>query len=139
MLTGCAKNEDKPDNLLAKNKMARVLADQLVIEAYAAQRSPTLGISSKELLDSILYPQLFETHGIDSTIFRQSLEYYENDPKRLKALFEKVTAVLDKKNAVAIKDSVPLEKTFIYKEPGRIDRLQELIKQRREEKEASDE
>jgi len=103
LLAGCSSETGKPKGHLREDKMAQVLSDQLLGEAFAIQKSADMGISPIVMLDSIIYPAIYLKYDLDSTTYKASLAYYEKDPERLKALFIAVEKLLAKKDKDAIK------------------------------------
>lgn len=105
---GCKQNSEKPSDLLPQDRMAKIIADQLIAEAFASQESLDLGISPVLLLDSLLYPELFRRHGVEQEVYRRSLTWYENDPRRLKALMADVIVLLEHRDSISL-EAIPRE------------------------------
>jgi hypothetical protein len=90
LFSACKKEDKRPVGILSEPKMVHAL-----IEMYLAEEKvETLGIS----YDSIpkLFPKfeerVFTKLNIPDSVFKKSLEYYRNDPKKLEVIY---TAVVD--------------------------------------------
>jgi uncharacterized protein YcfL len=76
MVVSCREEAvPRPDNLLSEEKMAAILYDITLINAVK-------GVSRKQLNESYLRydTYLFEKHGVDSTQFAESNNYYSANP-----------------------------------------------------------
>jgi hypothetical protein len=102
----CNRDDGKPRDLLSQQVMSEIIVDQLLVESFASQEGMALGISPIVLLDSVLYPALYAKHKVTSDVYRRSLTYYENDPKRLKAMILDAISILEVKDSLAL-DYIP--------------------------------
>lgn len=94
-LTACV-NKAKPDYVVEKDKMTRLLVDVHLIDGSLATQ---LVRDSLYKYGTSRYQQLFKQYGIDSGIFKKSLKYYAAQPDELITIYDSVTAILNAKSA----------------------------------------
>ena len=90
------KAVEKPDNLIAEDKMIDVLYDLSVLEAIRSQKPAVLDSNHVDVSNYV-----YKKHKIDSLQFASSTQYYASDIDNYKQMYEKVAAKLDDKKAVA--------------------------------------
>ena len=85
-LVAC-NNDDKPDNLIAEDKMANVLIDMHLSDAALDVRfnQDSLLIFAKDR-----YNYVFKKHEIDSAKFSTSLKYYGKNTEQIKEIYKVV-------------------------------------------------
>jgi hypothetical protein len=87
LMVSCNENNKppKPDNLIPKDKMERILYDLYVINAAK-------GVNRKLLEDKGIVPEsyILNKHQIDSVQFANSNAYYAFDPDVYKEMVEKI-------------------------------------------------
>lgn len=87
LMVSCNENNKppKPDNLISKDKMERILYDLYVINAAK-------GVNRKLLEDKGIVPETYilNKHQIDSVQFANSNAYYAFDPDVYKEMVEKI-------------------------------------------------
>ncbi len=83
---------NKPDHLIPKDKMEKILYDLYVINAAK-------GVNKKLLEKNGFVPETYvlTKHNIDSTQFADSNAYYAFDPDSYKKIVENVKAKLEKR------------------------------------------
>ena len=90
---------EKPDNLIARDKMVNVLHDMFVV-------SSAKGVSRSKLEVQGLNPEqyILRKHNIDSLQFATSNDYYAHDVETYKAIIEeiKVKLTTEKEKFVAL-------------------------------------
>lgn len=81
---------DKPDNLIAKEKMVSILYDIALV-------SSAKGINRRELENKGVNVSQFVYHkyNIDSAQFAESNMYYATDPKEYKTIYDSVQSRLE--------------------------------------------
>lgn len=92
LTTSCKKKIAKPDNLIAEDKMVRVLTDLALLNAGESV--------NKKLLQSynIISDQyIYKKYNIDSLQFATSNNYYAHDVDSYKRIYTKVKASLTAK------------------------------------------
>lgn len=89
LLMSCEKAIEKPNNLIAKDKMIDILYDLSLLEAIKSQNIGG-GISNKSA-NAFIYKK----YKIDSTQLSQSNKYYATDVEAYKKMFETVKQRLD--------------------------------------------
>lgn len=94
-LFACEKVE-KPDNLIAEDKMVDVLYDIAVLDAIRTQKAYML---TQENINPATY--IYKKHGIDSLQFANSNRYYASDIERYKKMYSEVADRIEKKRKVA--------------------------------------
>ncbi len=88
---GCqdVKKPEKPENLIAKDKMINILTEAYL--ANAARSVDNKSIISKGIkMDSLIY----KSFGVDSLQFAKSNEFYASDVNMYMEIFQKVEAKL---------------------------------------------
>ncbi|WP_053992759.1 DUF4296 domain-containing protein [Mangrovimonas sp. TPBH4] len=107
---GChdVKRPEKPDNLIAKEKMSDILYDVFLMNAAKSMKKQTLE-------DKGIHPEeyVFKKHGIDSLQFAQSSDYYAYDTEAYDAIVKDVEGRIDvqKKYFDSIREVEESEKT----------------------------
>ncbi|WP_209401794.1 DUF4296 domain-containing protein [Pseudozobellia sp. WGM2] len=134
----CSCNEkllEKPDGLIAKDKMVQVLKDVAIINAA---KTTNISVLRDNNVEPMTY--VFEKHGIDSLQFAESDRYYASLPGEYQDIYKKVEAILENeqnvfKEAKAEQDSLRrLEMEQKQKEAKRVkDSLQEISRNKTEE------
>lgn len=87
LITSCYKvnKPDAPDNLISEDKMVAVIIDMSLFTAAK-------GVDKKMLQNKGLDPNtyVYTKHGIDSTQFALSSEYYTYNVKQYKSIYTRV-------------------------------------------------
>lgn len=71
---------------IEEDKMALIMADLHILEAYLQNTDP----SKRDSIKSLLYDQLFKIHQLDSTTFYKNHKIYFSNSKTIEPLYEKV-------------------------------------------------
>ncbi len=89
----CSTIEKKPDDLLAKNEMVKVMSEIYLAE----QKVNALGVPRDSLkqIFALMEDQIFKRAGTTDAAFKRSLKYYRNQPKAIEDLY---TAIIDSLN-----------------------------------------
>lgn len=88
-LFGCG-NADRPENILSRDEMVRVLTEVYIAE----EKVNRLGLthdSAVKVFDHI-EPLILEKAGVTDSLFRPSLDYYTDRPREMQLIY---TAVVD--------------------------------------------
>lgn len=86
----CQNNgEEKPDNLIEKDKMVDILYDVSLLEAVRSQ-GINGGVTNKEINDFVK-----RKYNVDSTQFVKSNRYYAADVEEYKEMYEKIKTRVD--------------------------------------------
>lgn len=94
LIISCNKSSvEKPNNLIAKDKMIDILYDISILEAIKVQNLKG-GINRKKANEYI-----YTKYKIDSIQFAKSNKYYASDLVEYKKMFEKVKDRLNAENA----------------------------------------
>lgn len=80
------------DSLIPESRMVQILADVHLLEAGILVRTNHAEKTSG--LSDIYYQGLFRKYGISDVRFASNLKYYQWDPEKYNALYEKVIAEL---------------------------------------------
>ena len=110
-LASCSeKLLEKPENLIARDKMVEVLKDLAMVNA--AKITNTTILRDNEI-DPM--PYIFEKHSIDSMQFVESDRYYASLPIQYESIYKEVESRLEKEQttlteAKAVEDSLNLQK-----------------------------
>lgn len=99
------KAADKPDNLIAEDKMAEILYELSVINASRSFRTS----NANEVMD--INATFFDFHGIDSLQFAVSNAYYASQPKQYLKIVERAEDLLEaqKDSLVGIKKNQQID------------------------------
>jgi len=91
----CGKSVvEKPDNLIAKDKMTDIIYDLSILEAMRSQKPLIL---EQNNINSNTY--IYKKYGIDSLQFEQSNRYYASNVEQYKAIYEEVSRRLEAQKA----------------------------------------
>ena len=110
-LTSCSeKLLEKPQNLIARDKMVEVLKDLAKVNAAKTTNAAILRDNN---IDPMAY--IFVKHGIDSIQFVESDKYYASLPIEYERIYREVESILEKEQAIfneakAVEDSLRLQK-----------------------------
>jgi hypothetical protein len=137
LLSACTENKKKPIDtpkvLIPKEKMAEILSEVQLIEAYLNQ----IPYSKRGKSDSdyVYYPMLFEKYHITKNDFLKNLAYYSHDEETIKALYEQSIIRLNKLKAKDLEirlemkmDSIRQDSIQKVKDKARLDSLRLLLK-----------
>ncbi|MGW8121107.1 DUF4296 domain-containing protein [Roseivirga echinicomitans] len=89
----CGSNEQVPEGLLTESQMVKLLVDIRVAEGKVTHL--LLTPDSAQKVFNILERRIFEEHGIDTTAYKSSYQYYLLHPKLGGSIF---TAAMDSLN-----------------------------------------
>ena len=103
VLFSCESKKEKPENILSDIKMASVMVDMQIIES-ALERKVTVD-TMYTYTSHELYGKVFQKHGVTEDNFKQSFDYYKQDPAVLENIFDLTIAKLSKLQAEAVKGS----------------------------------
>ena len=91
-VVACGKNS-KPDNILPKVKMERVIWDMVqadeFVQTFVLKDSNKVNVNAERYK---LYEQVFQLHNTNKDQFKKSYEYYASRPAESKALFDSLSA-----------------------------------------------
>ncbi len=99
LLSACSNTEQPPQNLLSKPQMVDVLVDIHIAEAKA-NRIQLRSYDSTQAYYRKLEREVFETHKVDTAVYRRSYRYYMNHTKELDEIY---TAVVD---SLSLRESI---------------------------------
>ncbi|MBD3581971.1 DUF4296 domain-containing protein [Flavobacterium selenitireducens] len=103
LLAACGNSVEKPDKLVAEDKMVDIFYDLALLEAIKAHK-PNLIQRSKDPNQYI-----YKKYGIDSLQFAQSNRYYASDIRRYKRMYGRVGKRLEGNKKTL--DSIVAKKT----------------------------
>ena len=95
----------KPETLLPEEEMINILTDIYIAEGTIAYQK-----TQKNLPDDVefkYYEQIFEKYGISHRVLKESMNYYNSNPKNMELLLEKVLANLSKLQPDIEKEPLP--------------------------------
>lgn len=94
LLQSCGnKKETLPQGILDEPKMRAVLKDLMLADAAVY----TEGITANEGTKAAgYYKFVFKKHGIDKPAFEKSLKYYSERADKMKDIYDKIIAELEK-------------------------------------------
>jgi hypothetical protein len=102
---GSAENGNKtvPAHIIAPSEMSSILADIHISEASLEYKTITPGDTLK-LLARTYYQHVFNKYGIDADKFRQSMDYYKDNPVQMDKVYEQVIEKLSAQSASHYED-----------------------------------
>jgi hypothetical protein len=98
-MTACASSEERPADLLPRDKFTQVLLEAQLIEArvnHEAVIDKRTEIPSKEY-----YAEMFKAQGVTEDAFRSTFNWYVHHPADLKVVYNDVLTGLQKRVDVA--------------------------------------
>ena len=98
-LTGCRKEVTIPEHLLGKDEMINVLLDLHIAEAEIV--SLRVKRDSSEIYFREAEKVIFEKFGIPDSIFKESYEFYLENPEFLEEVYSAVVDSLSLKEKLA--------------------------------------
>ncbi len=90
-----------PEHVLPPEKMKMLLTDVHIADAVAEQKAQE-GLDEK-IVTAELHAQIFKNHGIGEQKFKESLAFYEANPKLMDEVYAEVLNELTKREAQANK------------------------------------
>jgi hypothetical protein len=102
----CGENEKDPEWLLSESEMVELLLDFRLAEG----RATNLGINedSAVVVFKALERNVFKVHQVDSSVYKESYQYYILRPERAMVIFD---AVLDSLNVIQKRALAATKKT----------------------------
>lgn len=101
LLSACAEKKQEvievPKVLIEEEKMAEILSEVQLIEAYLNQIPYRK--RGKSDSDYVYYPLLFEKYQISKTDFLDNLTYYSRDEEKISFIYDKSIILLNKLKA----------------------------------------
>jgi hypothetical protein len=101
LFSACAEKKQEaievPEVLIAKDKMAEILSEVQLVEAYINQIPYSK--RGKSDTDYVYFPMLFEKYQISKTDFLENLAYYSTNEKTISSIYEKSIILLNKVKA----------------------------------------
>lgn len=90
----CTSEQAKlPEGILAKEKMAEIIADLQLLEA--AQKQLNVSTATRNKMRDTSYHVVFNKYGIDSTLYDSSLRVYARHPQVMADIMEEVATQLN--------------------------------------------
>jgi hypothetical protein len=118
----------KPDNLIAKDKMADILFDVFV---FNAAKGTDKGLLESNNVSPVTY--IYEKHQIDSLQFAESNAYYAYDIKVYEAMIVKVEERINKKKAI-LQEEMNIEEERRKKRLDSIKKIGDTLKLKKKSK-----
>lgn len=94
-IISCGDNEKEPEWLLPEAKMIDLLIDFRLAEGRVANLN--INADSAEMVFKVLERKVFNEHQVDSTVYKDSYQYYILHPERATVIFD---TVLDSLNII---------------------------------------
>jgi hypothetical protein len=84
-LFSCEKRDKKPEDILSRDEMVRIMAETYIAE----EKVSTLGLSqdSAHKVFNALQSRVFDSTRTTDTVFKKSLDYYMEHPKELEMIY----------------------------------------------------
>lgn len=117
-ISACADKKEKqvnvPKVLLSEQRMAEILSETQLVEAYLNQ----IPYSKRGNNDSdyVYFPVVFEKYGIDKAIFLENLAYYSEDTEKIGAIYDKSIILLNKLKAKDLEIRLQMKMDSIYQD-----------------------
>lgn len=107
-LTGCynkSQIQEKPDNLIPRDKMVNLIAESYIIESIV--HTTTNDTVSKVELTKEYYRELFNRYHVTRNQYVTSIEYYVSEESSAEKLLSDASSIITKKKkALNLPDSV---------------------------------
>lgn len=111
-LSGCTKN-DKPANLIPRDKMKNILTDMHLIESRSYR---IVKDDSAKSVTKASYLFIFKKYNIDTAQLRTSMEYYLSNPEMMDQMYEEMIDSLQKRQSkLSIANRPTMDSTLIKK------------------------
>ncbi len=109
LVSACEEKREAPAGLIPEDQMVLILADVSLIEAKYQRRiiQPGRNLREETLKN---YSALFKKYGITSKQFADSYNYYQDDPEKMEAIYDKVLEELTRQEAAVKQASGKEEK-----------------------------
>jgi len=137
LFISCSPNkeiqEKAPENLLTEEKMAEIVSEIQLIEAYLNQ----IPYSKRGANDSdyFYYSLLFEKYKVNKDDFMQNLKYYATQEDKISSIYDKSIILLNKVKAKDLEirlemklDSIRQDSIKEIAEIARVDSLRATLK-----------
>lgn len=117
-ISACADKKEKqvnvPKVLLSEQRMAEILSETQLVEAYLNQ----IPYSKRGNNDSdyVYFPVVFEKYGIDKAIFLENLAYYSEDTEKIGAIYDQSIVQLNKLKAKDLEIRLQMKMDSIYQD-----------------------
>jgi len=115
---------EKPENLIARDKMVEVLQDLAIINAAKTTNSAKLRDKN---IDPMTY--IFEKYGIDSVQFVESDKYYASLPITYEKIYKEVETGLEKEQQI-LNDAKKLKDSLTRLEAEKKQKMKRVKEQR---------
>ena len=102
--SNCQKQEKVPQ--LSDEQIIKVLVDLHIAEAS----SLSLGNELKDSVINLYYPQIFEIHGIEDSLFFKEFAVIRKNPKKLEMIYEKVLVEIEQLGSEKVEPKSPPKK-----------------------------
>lgn len=107
--------QKKPDNLIGRNTMVKLIAESYLIESVLFF-NPADTVNRFESTKAY-YKDLFDRYGVTREQFNKSIEYYMGDEDMSEKLLSEAHAIiLQKKKELAVLDTLPKTPEDLYLE-----------------------
>ncbi|AQG82571.1 hypothetical protein AWR27_18445 [Spirosoma montaniterrae] len=89
-------NDDRPDNLIPADQMARILTEIHMAESRISRLS-LASTDSANMAYKHLEKKIFTKFKVDTAAYTNSYVYYSSHPREMEAIYKRVTDNLKKK------------------------------------------
>lgn len=135
LLSACAEKKQTaveiPDVIITEDKMAEILSEVQLIEAYLNQIP--YNKRGKNDSDYIYYPILFEKYQISKSDFLENLTYYSHNEETISSIYDRSIILLNKLKAKDLEirlemklDSIRQDSIKGEKDKLRLDSVREI-------------
>ena len=84
----CGESDNKPDDILPKEKMVEMLIDIHILESEI--QNLRIKKDSSHLLYNSFEREIFKKNNVDQEVYRRSFEYYLNDVDGMEKIYDVV-------------------------------------------------
>lgn len=88
-------DSNRPEGLLSEDQMVQVMVDIHMAEGLAG--SLPVSYDSSKKLYPMFESRVFEKHQVEDSVYRESLQYYLRDAKKMEELYGRVVDSLNVK------------------------------------------
>lgn len=99
-IASCDLSNNKPDDLIPKEKMAHILKDLMLLEA--TYNTKLVRLENKNELMRKFSDEILEHYNVKKEVFDRSYEYYQMNSDEFEAVYELVFEELTKMETEAI-------------------------------------
>mgnify|MGYP003383779695 CR=1 FL=1 len=95
LMAACSSPEERPNDLLPRDKFTEVLLEAQLIEARVNQEAVI--DKRADIPDKSYYAEMFKAQGVTEEAFKSTFDWYVDHPAELKDIYNEVLVGLQKR------------------------------------------